>query len=97
MLSVFYQSARHSINHNRIEKMARVVYTIRRRADMRTIRTLVDQPIEAAEDSDTYRLGMISDLIDETMADSAISLTAEEIYVSSEFIGDSDTSNKIWR
>lgn len=77
--------------------MARVVYTIRRRADMRTIRTLVDQPIEAAEDSDTYRLGMISDLIDETMADSAISLTAEEIYVSSEFIGDSDTSNKIWR
>lgn len=77
--------------------MAKVVYTVRRRVDMRTIRTIVDQPIEAAEDSDTYRLGMISDLIDETMADSAVSLTAEELYVTSEFIGDSDTSNKIWR
>jgi hypothetical protein len=77
--------------------MAKVVYTIRRRADMRTIRTVVDQPIGASEDSDTYRMNMISDLLDETMADSAISLTSEELYVTSEFIGDSDTSNKIWR
>ena len=76
--------------------MAKVVYTVRARQTMRNISTLVAQPITAEEDSDGYRMAKIADLIEETIAEHPTA-TEADIYVSSEFIGDSDTSNHIWR
>jgi lipopolysaccharide biosynthesis regulator YciM len=77
--------------------MAKVIYTVRRRPDMRTLNTLIDQPISAAEDSDTYRLNTITRLVEEQIEASGNTFTTEDVYVTSEFIGDSDFSNKIWR
>lgn len=64
---------------------------------MRTLNTLIDQPISAAEDSDTYRLNTITRLVEEQIEASGNTFTTEDVYVTSEFIGDSDFSNKIWR
>lgn len=76
--------------------MAKVVYTVRARQTMRSINTFVDQPMTAEADSDGYRMNVISDLVAQVIADNPTA-TEDDIYISSEFHGDSDTGHKIWR
>jgi len=75
--------------------MSKVIYTVRNKNNLRTITTFLDQPVEAATDSDGYRMNVITDLVQTTLAAND-QLTEDQIYVTSEFYTDSD-SHRIWR
>lgn len=64
---------------------------------MQTVNTYVDQPLSADSDTDSYRLDTITSLIDDAVQNILTGVDSADIYVSSEYLEDSDTSNKIWR
>lgn len=77
--------------------MGKAVFTVRLRGNMQTVNTYVDQPLSADSDTDSYRLDTITSLIDDAVQNILTGVDSADIYVSSEYLEDSDTSNKIWR